>query len=165
MAPCGECHRAGGLAGLGGSVCPRVRPAPTAQQCTQRQEFSLGGGHPGPLRPLSCTPCPPCTPTLHARVDGQLCVGRRSTVGGGSWCWSRALTRTLRVPLAGVGGGCCYGGRNTGPSSEVSLLASSRWTLSRCACPRSRQTRGAARRSRRTKLDCGHLNKTEDEGR
>lgn len=123
MAPCGECHRAGGLAGLGGSVCPRVRPAPTAQQCTQRQEFSLGGGHPSPLRPLSCTPCPPCTPALHAHVDGQLCVGRRSAVGGGSWCWSRALTRTLRVPLAGVGGV----GAAAGAGTRVPLRRSPCW--------------------------------------
>lgn len=122
----------------------------------------------------SFKPCP--TPlarlTLYTLVGGQLRAGCRSAVGGGWWCWSSALARTLRNPFSG---GFCSGSKHGGGLSLGGpLLASSIRTLSggapalgAGACCLSTQVQGAAGRSKRAKPDgpghCGHLNKTDDE--
>lgn len=111
---------------------------------------SLSPLHPHPARPRRWSAV--CRTQVGC---GLWAVG--AGVGAGPW---------LAFPWGwGVGAVLLRGQEQGSLFGDLSLLASSRRTLSRCACPRSRQARGAARRSRRAKLDCGHLNKTEDEGR
>lgn len=160
--------------GLGGPQCPRARPAPTAQRCTKRQEFSLGEGI-AALRPLSCTPCTPCTP--HSAPPGRWSVVCKMQVFGGRWCRSSALARTLRLSAGGGGWGsvpgagleagvslrgspCPHGAER--PSPEVLPLwapsVPSKQTTSPGSC--GEKQKGKARPGER-----GRLNKTDDEGR
>lgn len=160
--------------GLGGPQCPRARPAPTAQRCTKRQEFSLGEGI-AALRPLPCTPCTPCTPHSALQVGGQLCARCRSSAGGG------AGARPWLAPCAcrlGVGGGvlfrglawrrgCLIGGLPARMEQKDPLRRCSRF--GRRACPLSRrQALGSCGEKQKGKArpgERGRLNKTDDEGR
>lgn len=73
-------------------------------------------------------------------------------------------------PARSLGGGVGEGAAATGAETRVLLQRSlpagieQKGSLEMCL-PSEQTSPGAARRSRRAKLDCGHLNKTEDEGR
>lgn len=157
-----------GLWWLAGPLCPRARPAPTAQRCTKWQEFSSGEGIAALSTPVQYSLCAlhpsPCTPSwVVSGRAGAVHVGRSVVVLElGPAC-------TLRIPFSAGGRGVLLWGQTWGRG--VSCWHPAERPSPRCAHPGRRSlpsehnSLGAVGRSRRATPDCGRLSKTDDGGR
>lgn len=156
----------------GWPLAPESQACTTALRCVKWQEFSSGEGIAAPSSSACSTP--PAPLALHSRgYCGPPCAALKSAARGRWWCWSSVLASTLRLRLSE---GCCSAAGTGGRAASlgVSLPTWSRRTLSRDAPTLWRRTLsseqtslGSCREKQKGRAqpeDCGHLNKTDQEG-